>query len=317
MAQPTLHVQGLTQVLRRPAGRRRPVLRGRPGRDLRAARAQRRRQDHHDLDDLRPARPPTPASVDGRGRRRSGRAAIRGRELIGYVPQEIALYPDLSGRDNLAFFARLYGLRGAAAPRPGSTRPSRWSASPTGPATRSRSTPAACSAGSTSPPGCCTEPRLLILDEPTVGIDPQSRNAILEAVAALGESRHERALHHPLHGGGRAALPPGRHRRPRPAARGRAPAASWSPWSTQHDRSRSRVTRLRRHGRGRRCSELRRCCGRRHRRPTRAVHGGHGVVDAAASGRRALDRGRDRGQPTSGWPSRRWTRYSCTSPAPR
>jgi ABC-2 type transport system ATP-binding protein len=36
--------------------------------------------------------------------------------------------------------------------------------------------------------GMLHRPRLLILDEPTVGIDPQSRNAILEAVAALGES---------------------------------------------------------------------------------------------------------------------------------
>jgi ABC-2 type transport system ATP-binding protein len=34
--------------------------------------------------------------------------STRGRMHIGYVPQEIALYPDMSGRDNLRFFARLY-----------------------------------------------------------------------------------------------------------------------------------------------------------------------------------------------------------------
>ncbi|MDH5520558.1 MAG: ABC transporter ATP-binding protein, partial [Acidimicrobiia bacterium] len=41
--------------------------------------------------------------------------STRGRELIGLVPQELALYTDMNGWDNLAFFARLYGLRGSAA----------------------------------------------------------------------------------------------------------------------------------------------------------------------------------------------------------
>jgi len=36
----------------------------------------------------------------------------RARKLIGYVPQDIALYPDLSARENLRFFGRIYGLRG-------------------------------------------------------------------------------------------------------------------------------------------------------------------------------------------------------------
>ena len=46
-------------------------------------------------------------------------------------------------------------------------------------------TPAGWNAGSTSPPGCW-KPRLLVLDEPTAGVDPQSRNAILTQVEALG-----------------------------------------------------------------------------------------------------------------------------------
>jgi ABC-2 type transport system ATP-binding protein len=109
-----------------------------------------------------------------------------GRELIGYVPQELALYPDISGRDNLAFFGRLYGLRGAAArdriddvlevvglTERGGDKVEHYSGG-----MQRRLNIAA---------GLLHRPRLLILDEPTVGIDPQSRNAILEAVAALGE----------------------------------------------------------------------------------------------------------------------------------
>ncbi len=111
----------------------------------------------------------------------------RGRRLIGYVPQELAIYPDLSGRDNLRFFGRLYGLRGAEAERRidevldvvalrdrAGDRSEEYSGG-----MKRRLNIAA---------GMLHEPRLLILDEPTVGIDPQSRNAILDAVAALGDA---------------------------------------------------------------------------------------------------------------------------------
>lgn len=110
----------------------------------------------------------------------------RGRRLIGYVPQELAIYPDLSGRDNLRFFGRLYGLRGAEADRRidevldvvalrdrAGDRSEEYSGG-----MKRRLNIAA---------GMLHAPRLLILDEPTVGIDPQSRNAILDAVAALGD----------------------------------------------------------------------------------------------------------------------------------
>lgn len=113
--------------------------------------------------------------------------SIRGRELIGYVPQEIALYPELSGRDNLVFFARLYGLKGAEAKaRIDETL------EVVGLTERAGDPVADYSGGMQRrlniAAGMLHQPRLLILDEPTVGIDPQSRNAILEAVAALGES---------------------------------------------------------------------------------------------------------------------------------
>jgi len=109
-----------------------------------------------------------------------------GKAHIGYVPQELAIYPDMSGLDNLRFFGRLYGLRGARAQERiaevlevvGLTDRAGDRASEYSGGMQRRLNIAA---------GMLHRPRLLILDEPTVGIDPQSRNAILEAVARLGE----------------------------------------------------------------------------------------------------------------------------------
>ncbi|MFN8196523.1 MAG: ABC transporter ATP-binding protein [Nocardioidaceae bacterium] len=109
-----------------------------------------------------------------------------GRDLIGYVPQELALYPDMSGYDNLVFFGRLYGLKGAEAKRRiaetlevvGLTDRAGDRVKEYSGGMQRRLNIAA---------GLLHQPALLILDEPTVGIDPQSRNAILEAVAALGD----------------------------------------------------------------------------------------------------------------------------------
>jgi len=43
--------------------------------------------------------------------------SVRAKNAIGYVPQDLAIYPDLSGRENLMFFARLYGMSTAKARR--------------------------------------------------------------------------------------------------------------------------------------------------------------------------------------------------------
>ncbi len=112
--------------------------------------------------------------------------STEGRALIGYVPQELAVYPDMSGAENLRFFARLYGLRGAPA-----RRRIAEVLGVVGLAERARDRVSEYSGGMQRrlniAAGLLHQPRLLILDEPTVGIDPQSRNAILDAVAALGD----------------------------------------------------------------------------------------------------------------------------------
>lgn len=113
--------------------------------------------------------------------------SIRAKSLIGVVPQEIALYPDLSAVENLRFFGRLQGLGGRELGRRidetldivglrdrGHDRIDEYSGG-----MKRRANIAA---------GLLHRPRLLVLDEPTVGVDPQSRAAILDAVDELGGS---------------------------------------------------------------------------------------------------------------------------------
>ena len=113
-------------------------------------------------------------------------SSTKGRDAIGLVPQDLAIYPDLTAEENLVFFGRLYGMGG--------------------PALESRVVEVLDVIGLTDRKddqtkeysggmkrrlnigiGLLHGPQLLILDEPTVGVDPQSRNAILEAVEALSQ----------------------------------------------------------------------------------------------------------------------------------
>jgi ABC-2 type transport system ATP-binding protein len=110
--------------------------------------------------------------------------SVEAKAAIGYVPQELAIYPDLNARENLRFFARLYGLAGAQA----DVRIDEVLAV-IGLADRARELTNTYSGGMQRRLnigiGLLHRPRLLILDEPTVGVDPQSRNAILESVEQL------------------------------------------------------------------------------------------------------------------------------------
>jgi ABC-2 type transport system ATP-binding protein len=107
-----------------------------------------------------------------------------GRGAIGLVPQELAIYPELSAVQNLRFFARLQGMgRAEIATRTDEVLEL------VGLTDRRKEATEKFSGGMKRRLnigiGLLHHPKLLILDEPTVGVDPQSRTAILEAVAEL------------------------------------------------------------------------------------------------------------------------------------
>ncbi len=107
--------------------------------------------------------------------------------MIGYVPQEIALYPELSAADNLRFFGRLYGLSGRA-----SDARITSVIEIVGLGDRDDEKVGTFSGGmkrrANIAAGLLHEPHLLVLDEPTVGVDPQSRNTILETVLQMRDA---------------------------------------------------------------------------------------------------------------------------------
>lgn len=118
--------------------------------------------------------------LDGAGRPTS--PGVRAR--IGVAPQNIAIYDELTARENLEFFARLYGLDGAAR-----RERVRWALEFVGLADRAHDRVQTYSSGMKRrlnlAAGLVHDPDLLICDEPTVGVDPQSRNAILERILEL------------------------------------------------------------------------------------------------------------------------------------
>ncbi len=109
---------------------------------------------------------------------------------LGVVPQEIAVYEDLTARDNLNFWGSLYGLKGRELRRRVDEALSR-----VGLAERAKDKVKGFSGGMKRRLNLCMgllhRPKFLLLDEPTVGIDPQARLAILEVIreaAAAGST---------------------------------------------------------------------------------------------------------------------------------
>ena len=110
--------------------------------------------------------------------------SVRAKASIGYVPQDLAIYPDLSAKENLVFFARLYGMsRARVKSRTAEVLEVIGLADRAGEQTKTYS--GGMKRRLNIGIALLHQPRLLILDEPTVGVDPQSRNAILDNVRAL------------------------------------------------------------------------------------------------------------------------------------
>lgn len=119
--------------------------------------------------------------LDGREFHRQDREL---RRLIGIVPQDLAIYNELTARENLSFFGQLYGLRGGVledrveqilAAIALTDRADSRAGTFSGGMKRRLNLGAS----------LVNEPKILLLDEPTTGVDPQSRNHIFEEVRRL------------------------------------------------------------------------------------------------------------------------------------
>ena len=111
----------------------------------------------------------------------------RVKEIIGVVPQEIALYPTLSARENLNFWGKMVGLKGKQL----STRVD-TALDIAGLTDRAKDKVETFSGGMKRrlniAVGLLHEPKIIFMDEPTVGIDPQSRRRILDTVKSLNKN---------------------------------------------------------------------------------------------------------------------------------
>ena len=103
---------------------------------------------------------------------------------LGIVPQEVAVYPLLTARENLEMFGRLHGLSGSEL-----SRQIDWVLEQTGLADRANESVKQFSGGMRRrlniACGILHRPRIVLLDEPTVGVDPQSRESIYDMLAEL------------------------------------------------------------------------------------------------------------------------------------
>lgn len=108
------------------------------------------------------------------------------KQNIGIVPQDLAIYEEISAEKNVSFFASLYGLRGQKL-----KERTAFALDLVGLTDKRKNKPKTFSGGMKRRLNiACAiahDPQIIIMDEPTVGIDPQSRNHILESILKLKE----------------------------------------------------------------------------------------------------------------------------------
>ena len=111
-------------------------------------------------------------------------SSAEAREVLGWVPQELALYPRLSCKENLEAFGRYHGLSGR-----GLAESVAWCLDWAALQDRAGDLAKNLSGGMkrrlNMAAGIIHRPKIVLMDEPTVGVDPQSRNRIFEMIEAL------------------------------------------------------------------------------------------------------------------------------------
>ena len=111
-------------------------------------------------------------------------ASTEARMALGWVPQELAIYPRISCTENLCAFGRYYGLSGTKLDE-AMKWCLHWAALEDRAGELARNLSGGMKRRLNMAAGMLHRPRLVLFDEPTVGVDPQSRNRIFEMIEAL------------------------------------------------------------------------------------------------------------------------------------
>jgi ABC-2 type transport system ATP-binding protein len=114
-------------------------------------------------------------------------ASSEARSTLGWVPQELALYPRLTARENLHAFGRYAGLKGSQL-RDGIAWCLHWAVLEDRAGELTRNLSGGMKRRLNMAAGLIHRPSLVLMDEPTVGVDPQSRNRIFEMIEALRDT---------------------------------------------------------------------------------------------------------------------------------
>lgn len=125
---------------------------------------------------------PDAGEIDVEGRGAPSRREIRAR--LGVAPQTLALYDELTARENLIFFGSIFGLKGGSARRRADELLAEVGLGERGD-DRVRTFSGGMRRRLNLAAALVHDPPIVLLDEPTAGVDPQSRNRILEQVRAL------------------------------------------------------------------------------------------------------------------------------------